>query len=255
MDEPVFKFAQLNMWTGRLYYPLMNFIQEEQPDLFNTQETLHGDTSLAPSYLTVNDITKDSELSSYSTGLAKKDYFTIKNNNYDLCCSSFFSKKIELISTQSYLILEETESISSHYHSLLHSTVLINDQKVEIFNFHCPVVSGGRQQNPIADEAFVKIANLLKNYASPIIFSGDFNIYRNSRSLNPLKEYGLVNLNDMYQINHARNLFSWKPDESVCHVFINSGIQVHDYSVYEKDISDHKAVIMNFSLNTPTASK
>ena len=249
-----FKFIQLNMWTGRLYYPLHAFLEREKPDIFSAQEVYSGPGDSKPDHMTLEMLLSEEHgfFNDFAKGGGGKTYTTYRLQERVQHCVTLTRQPVARIESHDLLpVRNATETVfndkgvDKDYHSLLHSTVRLEDGTVvNILNYHGRVVFGGRMGSPVNDADILLIAEYISKLSGPTVFSGDFNMYRGASSLQPLNDLGLKNLNDVYDITAARNEFSWKPEEVVSHVFVNDSVIVEDYRVATDNVSDHLPLIM-----------
>lgn len=247
-------FVQLNFWEGRCYYPIINFLKREKPHIFAVQELLSGPESIAPVSMTQEDLLSQGFFNQVSEG---KTVFGLarKKGSFDQRCATFCTDKATIIATHQIDLYRNPQDDSDaakrldEYRGLLHTVVeLDNGKRVHILNHHGYLVIEGRINNPIADHNFKKIADYIATLDGAVIFSGDFNVYKESPTLSHLKAVGMKNLNDVYNIEFARNELAWKVDECVSHVFINDHIVVQDYYIAPDLVSDHQPMVLHFNI-------
>ncbi len=246
-------FVQMNMWDGRLYYPLVNFFDRVKPDILSAQEALSGPQDISPSYLTTETMVKKGYFDHVSLGKPLHG-ITIRNNPYPDHCAvlskgNIAHRAVESIHLDPEGLNSEAARPRSEYFNLLHVMLDLPDGRhLHVLNHHGVLVYEKRKGSDITDRNFQKIADYAAALSGPVILSGDFNLHKDASSLQFLKNMGLKNLNDIHNVTVARNEFSWKPDEAVSHIFINDHIMVEDYTVAQDNVSDHLPLVMKFSL-------
>jgi endonuclease/exonuclease/phosphatase family metal-dependent hydrolase len=249
-----FVFIQMNFWSGRLFYPIDSFFKRERGDIFSAQEMLSGPHDLSPDFMTAESLVQMEHFDRFMMGNSTTSHIEAQGVNYPMVCATFtkgeitceFENKITLYRNPDDP--SEYERLKANYYALLHTTLRLKDgAMVHILNLHGRLVKGeqGRFQSEVADYNFARIAEYAATLKGPIILSGDFNLVKEATSLQALKDIGLTNLNDVYNISEARNEFSWRPTEAVAHVFINDQVIVNDYKVARDNVSDHLPLVLN----------
>jgi endonuclease/exonuclease/phosphatase family metal-dependent hydrolase len=250
-ESAPFTFVQMNMWDGRLFYPIINFLNRVKADILSAQEVLSGPKEISPSYLTAEAILEKGYFDHVTKGFPLlEEEITIKGTVYSEHCSTFAKNPTALRDTKRIRLADEhtgskTDRPNSDYFGLLHTTLQLQDGHIlHVLNHHGVLVYEGRKGHEPGDHNFKRIAEYAKTLSGAVILSGDFNMHADSRSLKALKDVGLKNLNDAYGITKGRNEFSWQPDEAVSHVFVNDNVIVDSYQVAQDNASDHLPLVM-----------
>jgi len=253
----VFTFIQMNFWIGRLFYPIDKFLKTEKPDIFSAQEMLSGPGDLTPDFWTAETLVAKEHFDAFSLNKGMPSYINKGSDNYSIQAAIFTRNPAKRISEKNIMLFENPDDLSekekneAKLYSLLHNEIqLPNQTTVHVLTHHGRLVKGesGRIQHPVGDYNFKKIADYISTLKGPVILSGDFNLVKEAISLNPLKEIGLANLNDVHNVTEARNEFSWRPHEAVSHVYVNNQIIVSDYRVARENVSDHYPLVMKFQV-------
>lgn len=249
-----FVFIQANFWEGRLYYPLVRFLNREQPHILSVQELMSGDVLVQPGYLTQEALFKENLVDDVAEG-PPRSWMMFRQNLYRQRCATFTNGQAKIISINHVVLYRNTDDMSDReteyaaYTGLLHTVIeLGNAGTVHVLNHHGRLVIDKRMGSDIADYNFQKIAAYIATLNGGVILSGDFNLVKEASSLQPLKDLGLCNLNDLYGITEVRNEFAWKSDEAVSHIFVNDRIDIADYKVATDNVSDHLPLILHFGL-------
>lgn len=252
----IFRFVQMNIWNGRLYYPIDAFLKRERPDILCAQEMLSGEDNLSPSFWTAETLVQAGHFNQSQT-TPPIPFYEMWDKSAGIVNAVLTGERLS--STFQHTIFpyepegEITTQLQRHidYYSMVHTEQRLADGRVlHVLSHHNHIVrnEAGRLYSKTSEINFKTIAEYIATLSGPVIFSGDFNLFKESTCLQPLKEIGLTNLNDVHNIQHARNEFSWKAEECVSHVFISPDIQVHDYRVATDNVSDHLPLVMDFSL-------
>lgn len=105
-------------------------------------------------------------------------------------------------------------------------------------------------RNKAGDEETLRatriIAKTIQQLSGPIILCGDFNLAPTSESI------GIINdlLSNLSVVNKlSRTYTQLSPVNEVCdYIFVNGEIKVKSFKMSDELVSDHKALVMEFSL-------
>nr|WP_294791228.1 endonuclease/exonuclease/phosphatase family protein [uncultured Mucilaginibacter sp.] len=248
---------QMNFWHGRLYYPIDKFMAREKADILCAQEMLSSPHDIFPSYCTAETLLKRGHFDTFIAGRSRPSRVIEKGTICEEQCAIFTKGEITCEYEKQIILydLDAGESASKHgeaeYYSLLHTIQRFDDGTlVHILTHHGRIVrkDEARLGHEIADYNFKRIAEYAAGLTGPIILSGDFNLHKEATSLQPLKEIGLINLNDLYEVSVARNEFSFRADEVVSHIFVNNEVVVEDYRIPNDNVSDHLPLLLTFNI-------
>lgn len=245
--SPLFTFLQMNFWNGRLPHPIRRFLAREKADLFSAQEMLSCAEGGHPGYLLTLDMLLNEGVFHTCARGKPTPWIKVEELNYPVQCASFAAGEAQIRFEKTLLLptLDNGIGPEDDYYSLLHSIATLEDGSlIHILTYHARLEYEARMGSEYQDSAFKMVADYIATLSGPVIFSGDFNMYKEARSLQSLKAIGLVNLNDVYNISVGRNEFAWKSDEIVSHVYINDQVIVEDYRVAQDNVSDHLPLVM-----------
>lgn len=251
LSEP-FTYLQMNFWAGRLYYPIDRFLKREKADIFSSQEMVSGNGTLSPDSWTAESLIAEKHFDQVSFGLPMP-YNTRNEIDYTLSLATFIKNNSEFEIENHIELYKDKNDLSKKehnfaaYYSLLHTKVILKDGSfVHILNHHgrLYVCENSRLGTPVPDYNFKKIAEYAATLSGPIILSGDFNLIKEARSFQPLKDMGFINLNDVHDISVGRNEFAWKTEEAVSHIFVNDQVVVDEYRIPTDNVSDHLPIVL-----------
>jgi endonuclease/exonuclease/phosphatase family metal-dependent hydrolase len=107
-------------------------------------------------------------------------------------------------------------------------------------------------------ERAAKVLKYLQKLNHPFILTGDFNVRANTRTVKQFEQVA-VNLTEKYKIgntlnpNLSRHKHIFPKGVDCDHILISQGIKVKTYELIdEPDLSDHYALIMEFTLDPGT---
>lgn len=247
------KLMQLNTWQARLAQQVTGLIDAEKPDFITAQEIYRGgDTVLAPEnmFTLYEKIAEKYPYHSFSpvNALAiargKAEMGTAIFSSYPIVAeSSFFTHG-------SYMDGISVDNDIHNSRTLQSATIDLGSKTFELLTHH-----GHWVPNALGDdkstEKMQNIANHIKTLGqSPIILAGDLNITPESPAMRPFD--GL--LSDVIA-SHAINttLSSIHPlhsklDIACDHILTSEAINVQDIYTLDAIVSDHKPVILEFTV-------
>ena len=248
----------MNIWNGRLYYPIDAFLKRERPDILCAQEMLSGKDSLSPGFWTAETLVEAGHFNQAQTS-PPVPFFQLLEKSTNAVNAVLTGDRLTSDFQHTIFPYEPEGEITPQLqrlvqiYNMVHTEQRLADGRIiHVLSHHNHIVrsDAGRLYSKTSEINFKTIAAYIAKLSGPVIFSGDFNMLKESTCLQPLKEIGLTNLNDVHNIHSARNEFSWKTDECVSHVFISPDIQVHDYRIATDNVSDHLPLVMDFSLKS-----
>lgn len=253
MSSETLTLIQLNLWYGRLYYPLKDFFEQENADILLAQEVLSCAVDPAPTYMTAQALAQIGNFTPPVFG-GTMPWMNLRGHDMPTSCCGFHTGTLTLLSENIVTPpmppgCTEQEPGRHIYNSLLHVTLRTQSGHVlHALTHHGFLVRNeGRMGHAYADAALGCFADYIAGLEGAVVFTGDFNLLKEAASMQPLKAIGLENLNDRFNISAVRNEFAWRQDESVCHVFINDRVQVQDYdALMSARVSDHAPMRLRF---------
>jgi endonuclease/exonuclease/phosphatase family metal-dependent hydrolase len=246
------KIIQVNIWQGKLGQQIIDFLQAEKPDFVCMQEVndLEGRSGYK-FFATLDEIKTEA---GFKQAFMSATYST-RYMERELEYGNAILSKLPLVSTKTIFTLGEyrrhfdvtqEDGNDGNNRTLQHTTVDIDGKALHILNHHGFWVHASKAGN---DETFRQmgvIAKTIDLLDGPIILCGDFNLAPNSKSLGLINDK-LTNLSIVNKLQRTYNQFS--AVQEVCdYIFVNDQVKVQHFEMSEALISDHKALILEFSL-------
>jgi len=247
------KIIQINAWFGRLKPALLDFIEEQQPDILCTQEDLIaplGASALSaahdvherlsekfPHQFFARTITFDLEGETVTQGNAIYSGIPMENNRFLFTSGTYTDAK------------QQGDDFDYNVRNLQLTELDMGNGKVfTIANHH-----GHHEKNSNGSkrsiESMKKVASTLLDVTGPLIVCGDFNVNPTSPAMRPLDQVALRNLTVEHALDSTLSTASSVPVPVVCdYILVNNEVQVKSFSMTEELISDHKALVMEFSV-------
>ncbi|MEO5627299.1 MAG: endonuclease/exonuclease/phosphatase family protein [Candidatus Saccharimonadales bacterium] len=252
------KLITINTWQGRLQRNLDAFIKDEQADLICMQELcsaeeLTNNAAAWTQFATLQTLQRSSSL--------EYNYFS-PTNSYDLMGeevgfgNGILSRQpmsdVKTIFTCGEYHKVTAANFVSNVRNAQIVQILVGKDLVWVVNYHAHW-----EPNPKGTEASLarmkKFATALQNLSGPLIVVGDFNVTATSDSLRYLKE--ALSIRSLTEESGIQSTMSnaLTPWEVACdHILVNDQIEVKSFSVDNRLVSDHKALIMEFETNVKT---
>ncbi|MDP2671931.1 MAG: endonuclease/exonuclease/phosphatase family protein [Candidatus Daviesbacteria bacterium] len=260
------RLISLNTWGGKVFEPLMQFIQDNSvsSDIFCFQEIFSTTSNFKqfPEYRAnlleeISKILPDFNyfFDSVMEGLdieANPVEFNLKHG-----LATFVRKDFSLKDYRNFFLYKNKTSklIKKKFSDIPVNIQLLNFTKDSkefiVCNFHGASFPGSKKDTPQRIEQSQKIRNLLKEKDCAKIIVGDFNLLPNTKSISILEE-DLRNLIKEYNIQKTRSridLFYGKDNfqKFADYTFVSRDINIIDFQVPYVEVSDHLPMILEFS--------
>ncbi len=242
------KLIQVNIWCGKLGYQLIDFLNDQQPDIVCMQEVSDLPGPAGPLFLTFEEIREATNFP--HAALAPMFAYRFMKRKYQFC-NAILSKlplrdqKIEF-TRGTYLDDFDELQDDINIRNFQDVTIDIQGKTLHIINHHGHFVKGSKDGNQETLRQMKILADYIENLTGPIVVCGDFNLVPTSSSIHQLDQK-LINLPVKYGIKNTYSFLNIH--RVVCdYIFVSKDIVVKSFEVAEKTVSDHKALIMEFEL-------
>lgn len=267
------KLICLNAWGGKIYQPLMDFIQKESQDtdIFCFQEVFNTTTDI-----TQRDGFRLNLYDEFSKILPKhQGYFALGVENYiagafqpnfiDFNLSwglaIFIHKKLQVTSQGDFFVFRTKDSFNPkdlntlprnmQYITLTSQNEQVlsrfaQNKKFIVCNLHGIWKKGEKVDDPSRINQSVQIRNFLNQYRGEAkILCGDFNLNIDTKSLKILEE-DLINLIKKYKIPTTRSKLYTRGDKFADYTLVSGKTKVINFQVPDIAVSDHLPMILEF---------
>ncbi|MDQ3123374.1 MAG: endonuclease/exonuclease/phosphatase family protein [bacterium] len=241
------KLLQANIWGGRLSNQLIDILAKEKADILCFQEIIStkGDGFI---FETLENIKKQLgyEYSFFSP------VFDINLMQKTAGFGNAILSKLPFESTNTvFTRLEHKNNFDFdlddyNIRNFQHASININGQLLHVLNHHGHHV----HQNKNGDKETMRqcgiIADYIKQLKGAVILVGDFNLAPHSESLEQINGI-LRNLSVKFDLKTTRTSLTNKTE--VCdYIFVSEDIKVTEFFASDDIFSDHKALILEFSI-------
>lgn len=257
------KLISLNVWGGKNYKELMDFIKNESfdTDIFSFQEVFDTTENPVPDseykldlYKQLGEVLNEfqgyfiSTVDNYIAGSFSPDFIDF---NLSWGQAIFVKKNIKIKSHGDFYVYGSKETFdpkdwNSFPRVVLHVTIEENNKLITIGNLHGVWVKGGKNDTPSRILQSNMVNDFFDSQEAEGIFCGDFNLNMNTESIR-LLEKNMRNLVKEYNIQTTRNKFFPGEEKFADYTFVSPGIKVLKFEVPNSDVSDHLPMILEFS--------
>ena len=252
------RLISLNLWGGRMYEPLIEFIKVHSvdTDIFCFQEIFSTTTDMKQ--------TKEARANLYQELQALlvdfNGYFDPAQDGFDqksavdfplsFGIATFTKKSLNLKSHGDIFVFRERDSRKDDNTSIgrnLQYAVLENDGKeYAIFNLHGLWDGGPKTDTEDRIQQSEKTKKFMKEMKiERSILCGDFNLMPDTKSLAILED-GMINLVKENRIQTTRNHFYTKEEKFADYILVSPAVQVKDFQVLQDVVSDHLPLLLDF---------
>jgi endonuclease/exonuclease/phosphatase family metal-dependent hydrolase len=260
------KLLSLNTWGGKVFDPLISFIEQESKDtdIFFFQEVFHspisGESSGNKTDL-YNSILK--ALPDFTGFYAPTftGYDTEKKVDFELAFgqATFLRKSLDILSEETYFVHgdfdykpeKEIEGVIDGMdlpRNIHCSRIKVDGKEVLLGNFHGFWIPGPKVDTPESLSQMDAILEIYNSFGGPKIIAGDFNLRPDTESMLKLESI-MKNLIKEFKIGTTRSHYYKKTEEKFAdYVLVSDEIKVNKFEVSEKAVSDHLPMILDFSI-------
>lgn len=270
------KLISLNIWGGKIFQPLMEFIANESADtdIFCFQEVWDTSTNETTVDETRVNILRELTivLPNFSPYFAPmQDGFTIygpTNLTVSFGNAIFVRRKYAVTEYGAKFVYKTsnaaTPELRTFPRALQHIKLQLKNYPLTIYNFHglVPKVAmnpkGPNNRDPKIDtperlDQSSRIRHILNEDLKAKILCGDFNLRPDTESMKIVAGNDLKNLITTYDITDTRGPLLQKPVRHADQMLVSPEIQVTDFAVPSVAISDHLPLILSFTFSSASA--
>jgi endonuclease/exonuclease/phosphatase family metal-dependent hydrolase len=246
------KLIQINVWCGRVRNSTIEFLKEQDADIVCTQEIIHSEQELPGLFdaYTIHRNILEMYPFCYFSPTFDYTHYGVKT----LFGSAIYSKypildQRTVFVHGRYAASRSVDSDSGTNVRNLQIIVLDTPQgKLTVANHH-----GYHTFNHLGDtvsvETMSKVATELSSIDSPLIFAGDLNTSYESDAIKVFENSLLRNLTEENNIKTTLSQLSRVPIDVPCdYIFVSKNVHVNEFTVSEKIVSDHKALVLDFDV-------
>ena len=245
------KIIQLNIWHGKLGELVIDFLNEQRPDVVCLQEA--SDIPPGPTYgmfVPIDEIQRKTGLAhasfapTFSYGFMRR---TCRFGNAILSKYPLKQEKTVFIHGEYKNDFDRAQD-EYNIRNLQVCEAKTPDGSITIVNHH-----GFHDKNPKGNErtieALKKVAKIVGELKSPLIFCGDLNVTPDSPAMKPLNNLDLRNLTLENNLKTTLSQVHFLQQPVTCdYIFASSDIKIKSFQVSDEIVSDHNPLILEFDM-------
>lgn len=249
---------------------LYQFLLEQQPDIICLQEVAQSlNPGVNPAYLSKGYIDKATQKLKYSffgpTWMIKdfhqKNFHQKENFDFEfggfLKSGNYLRSRFKILKKSNVFIGNKNIKVTdwSTWPRNQSKAVQLVDlklpdsQKLRVLNYH-GIWTKEKIGNKETLDACKKINQLATEADYPVIITGDFNLFPDTRSMKVFQG-NFISLVDKHRIQTTRpksNELNHLERNVVDYIFVSPGIKVNLFKVLDTDVSDHLPLILDLNL-------
>ena len=242
----VVRLISLNIWLGKLREPLLNFLKREAPttDIFCFQEITSSFSNTPESVDLFSTIAKalpifqgffesSQEEGDVQTGLA---VFIKRTDTIDKEGDYFVYRTRNAMEGDDW----RTQGKNAQFIQFP-----ISAKEYVVVNFHGIADGKGREDSEARIDQSKKLKKLLGDLDGIKIVCGDFNLTRDTESL-AIIDRGMRNMIKESGVTSTRSQFFPYPDKFCDYILVDKDLEVKEFRVFEDEVSDHLALLLDF---------
>lgn len=254
------KLISLNIWGGKVYEPLIKFLEShsDDVDIFCFQEMFHTESDRIESRGIRANIYD--EIKRALPG--HKGYFAPAQDGFDLegkvdfnistGNATFVRNTIPVLKSGDVFVygtrncVEDFKDKMNFPREVLYVQVQLGNQPVAILNFYGLWDGGGKVDTENRLNQSKNVRRLMESFRdSKIILCGDFNLLPTTRSLAMLGK-DMRNLIKEYKVTSTRSNLYTKPEKFADYIIVSPDMKVNDFQVLQDEVSDHLPLLLDF---------
>lgn len=242
------KLLQLNLWGGRLESPVLNLITSVNPDILCLQEAIDLKGGKSAMFASIEEIQTAIDANyAYLSPVFSFNYMHRKADFGNCIISKFpITKKETIFTGKQYIADFDFLKHDPNMRNLQHAVVKLPDgTDLHILNHHGHHIHQHKNGDAETMRQCHMIAEEVQKLHGKIILAGDFNLAPHSESLEQVNKL-LTNLSVKARLKTTRTALTHKTE--VCdYILVSEEIKVKSFKTLDEIVSDHKALVMEFS--------
>ncbi len=244
------KLITLNIWGGKIFQPLINFLREhsKEIDIFCLQEVFNNPSDVKS---VVQQEAKEDIYSDIKEILPQFDGYFAPTQDNEESLTIFIRKTISITKKGDIFVYRWRNAMVSNDASTYGINVQYieftqNNKKYTVCNLHGHWTPDSKGDNPARLEQSQNIRKFLNSIKGAKILCGDFNLLPDTQSMKILEE-GMKNLVKEYRITSTRSHLYTKDIKFADYILVSPEIQVKDFKVLNDVVSDHLPLLLDFA--------
>lgn len=246
------KLITLNVWGGKVFEPLMEFLRREAPttdifcfqEMLNTPHTIERQDGKNVTDLFLRCVQTLSEFEGFFDSVEENWY---EDMGAPWGLATFVRRTIPVSERGEFFVFRERNTMIRQDPSTIPRSIqylkFVHDQKqFTLCNFHGLYKEGSHKlDTPERLAQSQKIQQFLNGEQNVKILCGDFNLAPDTESMRIL-EGGMRNLVKEYGVTSTRSRLYRHYDRGMLYgdyVLVDPEVDVHNFKVFQDEVSDH----------------
>lgn len=245
------KLITANIWGGRIVYKLPEFLQNESPDIVWLQEVNDVPGDMGGVFESLDTLQQKCNFSEKFMAADLQFRYQNRDATYGIAMLSrlpLANKDVVFVQGEFYENYDDNEVDGDHPRNFQHAAIETSGKTIHIINFHGAFIHGSKEGNADTLRHVQTILDYTLPFRNePIIIVGDFNLVPESESIRLLSEH-FRNLPVEYGITSTYSSVLHSFNFICDYIFVNEQVNVHAVKVSEQVVSDHKPLVLDFSV-------
>ncbi len=242
------KLMTLNVWQGRLERVLLKELKNQNVDIACMQEAIDydgGSGGLATSYKVIGNTLGAtssffSKLNSLPLGKKELGFGNVIFSKHELI------KQETVFTRGDYKNNFDFDNDDYNVRAFQHVVIDVDSTELHVLNHHGHHIDQHKLGDDETERQVQLIADYVQSLNGPVILVGDFNLAPESKSIHILDAF-MRNLSTEHGLKTTRSALTSKNE--VCdYIFVNDKIKVNSFAMLDTIISDHNALLLDFSI-------
>ena len=243
------KLISLNVWGGRLFNPLMSFLQKYSKDveIFCLQEVFNNSPNAKSA---VQRGAKENIYLDIKKALSGFDAFIapVQDNEESLAMFTRRTlpiKKIDEVFVYRWKNAMMDNDASTYGVNVQYAQFQKDNKNYIVCNLHGHWTPNFKGDNPARLEQFRNIKRFLDGLEGRKILCGDFNVAPDTKSVSIL-ESSMRNLISEYKITSTRSHLYTKELKFADYIMVSPEVRTKNFEVLQVVVSDHLPLLLEF---------
>jgi endonuclease/exonuclease/phosphatase family metal-dependent hydrolase len=245
------KLVQLNIWTGRLLLPAIDFLKEQDADIVCLQEVFSfpsKSVGVLDNLATLEILQKELDYthSFYAPFMefnladmpVRLGNLTLSKHPLDNQEVFFNEGELEKIEKWDERRLNNRNALITQIQTTTRSFTLINHHGHHEFD---------RLGNEASAAAMKVLAGRIRKIEGPVVVAGDFNVIAESPAMRVYDGW-LEDLTATHNVEDTRSKFGKVHGVPCDHILVSKDVKVNSFKVSDALVSDHTPLILEFEV-------
>lgn len=243
------KLMSLNVWGGRLFNPLISFLQKysQNIDVFCLQEVFNNSPNAKSA---IQQGAKEDIYLDIKKALSGFDAFIAPAQDNEESLAMFIRrtlliKKIDDVFVYRWKNAMVNNDASTYGVNIQYAQFQQDNKYYTVCNLHGHWTPNFKGDNPARLEQFENIKRFLDGFDCRKILCGDFNVASNTKSV-AILESSMRNLISEYKITSTRSHLYTKEVKFADYIMVSPEVRTRNFEVLQVVVSDHLPLLIEF---------